>query len=124
MIKGICWEVGGVQKDDLLASMKTVVLLYNEKGDALQFPINPLSSEYWAVDMPPPAPPKVDSQMLLKKVDGDGVVELVKGTSSKAKQSFPAALLGNFLKVIQGNTDNKAFLVEILKKKYARRYRP
>jgi hypothetical protein len=115
MIKGVCWEIDGVQSDEVLGSMKRVVLLYDDKGDVMQRPIDPLSSEYWAADMPPP---KIDSQMLLKKVDGDGAVELVKGTLSKGKQSFPEALLNDFLKAVQGNTENKAFLVEVLKKKY------
>jgi hypothetical protein len=114
MIKGVCWEVDGVQNDEILALMKGVVLLFDEKGDVLSTPIDPLSSEYWAVDMPPPAP-KVDSQMMLKKVNGDGGVEVVKGTS-KTKHLFPDALLGDFCKAIHGNNDNKAFLVEILKK--------
>lgn len=115
MIKGVCWEVDGVQNDEILASMKGVVLLFDEKGDVLPAPIDPLSSEYWAVEMPPPAP-KVDSQMILKKVNGDGGVEVVKGTS-KTKHPFADALLGDFCKAIHGNNDNKAFLVEILKKK-------
>jgi len=117
MIKGVCWEVGGVQHDDVLAGMKTSILLCDEKGETIESPINPLTSQYWIVDMPPPAPPKLDSQMLLKKVDTSGTVELVKtSSSSKSKAPFPNALLGDFVKAIQGTTYNQNLLVELLKK--------
>jgi len=118
VIKGVCWETEGVQGDDVLAGMRATILLFDDKGDGLDKPINPFSAEYWAAaEMPPPPAPKLDSQMTLKKGDTNGVVELVK-TSGKSKSSFPDALLRDFLKAIQGTTYNQIFLVEILKKKY------
>jgi hypothetical protein len=118
VIKGVCWETEGVQGDDVLAGMRATILLFDDKGDGLDKPINPLSAEYWAAaEMPPPPAPKLDSQMTLKRGDSNGVVELVK-TSGKSKSSFPDALLRDFLKAIQGTTYNQIFLVEILKKKY------
>ena len=117
MIKGVCWELRGVQDDDILAGMRATILLCDEKGDVIEGPINPFSSEYWAVEMPPPPAPKIDSQMVLKKVDGTGTVELVK-SSAKTKNPFPEALLGDFLKAIHGTTHNQILLIELLKKQY------
>ena len=118
VIKGVCWETKGVQGDDVLAGMRATILLFDDKGNGLDEPINPFSAEYWAVtEMPPPPAPKLDSHMVLKKADTNSTVELVK-PSVKSKSGFPDALLGDFLKAIQGTTYNQIFLVEILKKKY------
>lgn len=116
IIKGVCWEVEGVQNDEMLAGMRASVLLVDERGDRLQGPIDPISSEYWVSDMPPP-PPKLDPQMVMKKTDATGRIELVK-TGSKAKTPFPNALLGDFVKAVHGSTHNQILLVELLKKQY------
>ena len=117
MIKGVCWEVEGVQNDEILAGMRASVLLFDERGDRLQCPIDPLSSEYWVSDMPPPPPPKLDPQMVIKNFDATGRIELVK-TGSKAKTPFPDALLRDFVNAVQGSTHNQILLVELLKKQY------
>jgi chromatin assembly factor 1 subunit A len=117
MIKGLCWETGGLQEDELLSGMRATILLYNDKGEGIAGPIDPFKSDYWAVEMPPPPAPKIDSQMQLKKVKTNGTIELVKGLS-KNKNSFPDDLLGDFLKAIKGSTDNQVLLVELLKKQY------
>ena len=117
MIKGVCWEVQGVQTDEVLASMKAGVLLFDDRGDAIKGPIDPYSAEYWITEMPPPPPPRIDSQLLLKKAEGSRGVELVKGTT-KAKTPFPEGLLKDFLRAIHGSTDNQTLLVELLKKRY------
>ena len=117
MIKGVCWESRGVQEDDVLAGMRATILLYDDKGDGIEGPINPFSSEYWAIEMPPPPAPKIDSQMVMKTMNGTGTVELVKG-GGKTKHPFPEALLGNFLKAIDGTTYNQILLIELLKKQY------
>ena len=118
MIKGVCWETGGVQDDKVLAGMRASILLYDDRGDGIDAPINPFSVEYWVTEMPPPPAPKIDSQTVLKKAEGSGIVELVKVSSSKAKNPFPDALLGDFLKAIRGTTHNQTLLVELLKKQY------
>jgi chromatin assembly factor 1 subunit A len=120
MIKGVCWEIGGVQSDSILAGMRANILLCDEKGDGLQGSIDPLSAEYWVSEMPPPPAPKFDSQIVLKRVDGNGVMEVVK-PSSKTKTPFPDALLGDFLKAIHGSTHNQTLLIELLKKQYSPR---
>jgi chromatin assembly factor 1 subunit A len=119
MIKGVSWEVGGIQHDPVLSVMKANILLYDEKREALQGSIDPLSAEYWVSEMLPPPAPKFDSQMvlILKGVDGNGVVEAVKG-SSTVRKPFPDALLGDFLKAVSGATHNQILLVELLKKQY------
>jgi chromatin assembly factor 1 subunit A len=119
MIKGVNWETGGVQKDGVLAGMRATILLCDEKGDGVEGPIDPFSSEYWVVEMPPPPAPKIDLQMLLKKGDTPGTIELVKGLA-KTKALFPGNLLGDFLKAIQGTTHNQTLLVELLKKQYSK----
>jgi chromatin assembly factor 1 subunit A len=115
IIKGVCWESSGVQEDDVLAGMRATILLYDDKGDGIEGPINPFSSEYWTVEMPPPPAPKIDPQMVMKTVDGTGTVELIKG-GGKTKHPFPEALLGQFLKAIDGTTYNQVLLIELLKK--------
>ena len=117
MIKGVCWETGGVQDDEVLAGMRASVLLFDDRGGGIDSPINPFSTEYWVIEMPPPRAPKVDSQLVLKKAEGSGNVELVKA-SSKTKNPFPDALLADFLKAIHGTTHNQTLLVELLKKQY------
>ena len=117
-IKGICWENGGVQAEEILSQMKASVLLFDDKGNAISTPINPLSAEYWVIEMPPPPAPKMDGQMLLKKSDASGIVQISKGTSVKTNAAFPDALLPQFLKAIQGTTHNQVLLVELLKKQY------
>ena len=117
-IKGICWEDGGVQGEEMLSQMKASVLLFDDKGNAISTPINPLSVEYWAVGMPPPPAPKMDAQMLLKRSDGSGIVQVGKGTV-KTKAAFPETLLPQFLKAIQGTTHNQVLLVELLKKQFS-----
>jgi chromatin assembly factor 1 subunit A len=118
MIKGVCWETEGVQDDEVLAGMRASILLYDDRGDGIDAPINPFSTEYWVREMPPPPAPKIDSQMVLKKAEGSGTVELVKSASLKTKNPFPDALLADFLKAIQGTTYNQTLLVELLKKRY------
>ena len=117
MIKGVCWEAGGVQDDELLTNFRASILLYDNKGDGIDGSINPLSSEYWIAEMPPPLARKSDPQMLLKKNDANGTVDVVKG-SSKSKTPFPDTLLRDFLKAIHGSTDNQILLVELLKKQF------
>ena len=117
MIKGICWEVEGVQRDEVLAGMKATVLLFDDRGERLPGPIDPHSSQYWVSDMPPPPPPKFDTQMVIKKVDANGGIELIKA-GSKAKTPFPEALLCEFVKAIRGSTHNQILLVELLKIQY------
>jgi chromatin assembly factor 1 subunit A len=114
MVKGVCWEVGGTQKDEVLASMKAGMLLFNEKGDGIRTSIDPFSAEYWITDMAPPPLPKLDSQFRLKS-ETSGGSQSVKG-STKPKAAFPDALLRDFLKAIQGSRDNQNLLVELLKK--------
>lgn len=116
VIKGLCWETSGVQRDEVLAGMRATMLLYDEKGQGIVGPINPFSSDYWANEMPPPPAPKIDAQMSLKNCETSGTLELVK--RSTKSNSFPAAQLRDFLKAIQGSTDNQILLVELLKKKY------
>ena len=120
VIKGVCWEVGGIQGDDILAGMRAGILLFDEKGDGLRPPIDPLSTEYWISQMPPPPPRKCDAQMLLRPVDASGTAQLVKPTigASKSKIPFPENMLGEFLKAIQGATHNQILLIELLKKQY------
>ena len=116
VIKGVCWEVGGVQEDELLSSMRARVLLFDEKGEGIRPSIDPFSADYWITDMPPPPPPKLDSQLQLKKADTMGGLEVVKG-SAKSKTPFPESHLKDFLQAIQGSTDNQTLLVELLKKR-------
>jgi hypothetical protein len=119
IIKGVCWEEDGVQSDEVLAGMRASVLLFDDRGDGISGPIDPLSSQYWVSDMPPPPPPKMDSQlMMMKKLDASGGVELINKIGSKAKTPFPQALLCDFVKAIQGSTHNQILLVELLKKQY------
>jgi hypothetical protein len=117
VIKGVCWETEGKQEDEVLLGMRATILLFDDKGEGVDAPINPFSAEYWVSEMPPPPAPKLDSQMVLKKFDANGTVEVVK-TSVKSKYAFPEALLADFLKAIQGTTYNQIFLVEILKTQY------
>jgi chromatin assembly factor 1 subunit A len=115
MTKGVCWEsTEGIQEDEMLAGMRASILLFDDKGDEISGPINPFSSEYWAMEMPPPAP-KIDSLRGLKKLSGTGTVEFVK-TSAKTKTPFPDALLGDFLRAIHGTTHNQILMIELLKK--------
>jgi len=120
VIKGVCWEAGGVQGDDVLAGMCAGILLFDEKGDGLRPPINPLSKEYWISEMPPPPPPKGDAPMVLKYVDASGTAQRAKPrtAASKSKTPFPENILGEFLKAVQGATHNQILLVELLKKQY------
>ena len=122
MIKGVCWEIGGIQGDDVLAGMRASILLCDDKGDGIDAPINPLSTDYWVTEMPPPPALKLDSRMVLKNAEGSGIVELVKGSSSKTKNPFPDALLRDFLKAIHGTTHNQILLVELLKRQYFPKY--
>ena len=115
VIKGVCWETDGVQRDDALARMRASILLFDDKGDVIEGSINPFSSEFWVTEMPPPPAPKLDSQLFLKNGETKGTAELVK-TAVKSKSQFPDALLRDFLKAIRGSTYNRIFLVEILKK--------
>jgi chromatin assembly factor 1 subunit A len=116
IIKGVCWEVNGVQQDEMLSAMKARILLFDDKGHGIKGSINPFSGEYWVTEMPPPPPPILDAQLQLKKADHTGGVELVRA-SAKAKTPFPDAHLKDFLKAIQGSTDNQILLVELLKKR-------
>jgi len=117
VIKGVCWETNGVQRDEVLAGMRATRLLFDGKGDSLDESIDPFSSKYWVVaEMLPPPAPKLDSQIVLMKIDASGSVEAVK-TSVKPKSAFPDALLVDFLKAIQGTTYNQLFLIELLKKR-------
>lgn len=118
VVRGVSWEEGGVQGDEVLRWMRARILLCDEDGRGFEGPIDPLSGKYWVQDMPPPPAPKGDAHMVLKRADASGTVELVKSTGSKSKAVFPESILGDFLKAIQGATHNQILLVELLKKQY------
>jgi hypothetical protein len=119
VVRDVSWEQGGVQGDEVLRRMRAGVLLWDEEGQGVEGPIDPLSGKYWVQEMPPPPAPKGDVQMVLKRGDASGTVELVKSTGSKSKAAFPETVLGEFLKVIQGATHNQILLFELLKKQYS-----
>jgi hypothetical protein len=118
VVRGISWEQGGVQGDEVLRGMRARILLWDEEGRGVRGPIDPLSGKYWVQEMPPPPAPKGDAQMVLKWGDASGTVELVKSTGSKSKAAFLETVLSEFLKAIQGATHNQILLVELLKKQY------
>ena len=115
VVRGVSWECRGVQRDEVLAGMRAGILLWDEGGRGIEGPIDPLSGKYWGVEMPPP---KGDAQMVLKRGDASGAVEVVKSSASRSKTAFPDSILAEFLKAIQGATHNQILLVELLKKQY------
>ena len=116
-VKGVCWEVGGVQPDEVLNGMRAESLLVDERGEMVRGGIDPFCVTYWGGEMPPPPPVAKDAQMMLKKVGESGMLEVSKA-GVKTKTPFPEGMLADFLKAIHGTTHNQTLLVELLKKQY------
>ena len=115
---GINWAADGEPEE--LEQYRMQALL-----PGVQFPIDPFSTAYWEkAPTPTNQPPKKNIFASDSKASNDP--KATTGLSmrppppptTKAKRPFPAELMEDFKKVVEGNDMSKIGLIEILKKKY------